>query len=206
MAVRGHADSMNDLFIIHDADAEATNSATVAVESHNDSVPPKNSKSHGKSPAEALTAAQLGARLKDARKRQGLSVGDVAKVLNFQNKIVRSIESGDLAQLPTSYEIGFFRTYAQFVGEPALGMPVCEAVSAIREGYETPLNNGLHGLTDNLMPVNQTNWFFRIAMGAVLIVGAVAWLAWPEGRADQRTTMGESEIPIQYTFDVRDID
>jgi len=201
MARQGRSDSTGDLFFIPEAEANVASSADPQRE------PAEASSSHEDSKTvQGLTAAELGARLKDARKRQGLSVSDVAKVLNFQNKIVRSIESGDLAQLPTSYEVGFFRTYAQFVGEPALGVSVCEAVGVIREDFVKSTVGGPDVLTDNLMPPQQTNWLLRIATVFVLIAGAVVWLAWPEGHADQRTTMGESEIPIQYTFDVKAID
>ncbi|TDI58057.1 MAG: hypothetical protein E2O92_10635 [Alphaproteobacteria bacterium] len=147
-----------------------------------------------------LCSVTLGDRLKQARRNRGLSVADVAQTLNFQTTIVQSIESGDLKALPMSYEVGFFRTYAIFVGEDGLGVSIKDAVDAIRGDFKpvAPLASGI--MIGHVDEVSRRGRWIKIALTVFLTAGLIAWLAWPEGMARQTTTLGANDVPIQYTF------
>jgi cytoskeleton protein RodZ len=151
----------------------------------------------------ALCPVSLGDRLRKARKNRGLSVADIAQTLNFQTSIVRSIEAGDLEALPTSYEVGFFRTYAQLVGEVGLGVTIDEAVEAIRVDFQPATPHASTTMNDHVEEASRLGTWIKIAIGAILVVGVVAWLSWPEGKASQTSTLGVDDIPIQYTFNLQ---
>jgi cytoskeletal protein RodZ len=59
----------------------------------------------------------IGARLRDAREAQGLTLAQVAAETRIPQRHLQTIESGDFAALPArTYAIGFSRSYAKLVG------------------------------------------------------------------------------------------
>ena len=152
---------------------------------------------------EALCAISMGERLRQGRLDRGLSVADIAQTLNFQTNIVRAIEAGDLEALPTSYEVGFFRTYAQFVGETSLGVGIDDAVEAIRCDFQPAASVANDIIMDHVEEKSRSGVWVKAAMGIVLVAGLIAWFAWPEGMAGQTTTLGADDVPVQYTFSLQ---
>ncbi|MFZ5522726.1 MAG: RodZ domain-containing protein [Pseudomonadota bacterium] len=64
----------------------------------------------------AITEATLGAVLREARERLGLSVADVANQIKFAPRQIDAIESGDYQQLPEeAFLRGFIRSYAKIL-------------------------------------------------------------------------------------------
>ena len=62
------------------------------------------------------TSSGAGARLKEARIAQGLSVKDIASRLNLKIEIVEALENGQDEKLPVStYVRGYIRSYAKIV-------------------------------------------------------------------------------------------
>jgi hypothetical protein len=152
---------------------------------------------------EALCAISLGERLRQARLDRGLSVADISQTLNFQTDIVRSIEAGDLKALPTSYEVGFFRTYAQFVGETGLGVGIADAVEAIRSDFQPAATVANDIIIEQVEEGSRRGVWVKVALGIILVAGMIAWFSWPEGMAGQTTTLGASDVPVQYTFNLQ---
>src|SRR5882724_369510 len=72
---------------------------------------------------EALQAAPveaevtIGARLREARERLGLSVSEVAQRLKFAQRQIEALEADQAAALPgLTFVRGFVRSYAKLVG------------------------------------------------------------------------------------------
>ncbi|MFN7825894.1 MAG: helix-turn-helix domain-containing protein [Pseudobdellovibrionaceae bacterium] len=58
----------------------------------------------------------LGQKLKQEREKKGLSLHEVGLALKINTKILKSIEEGEIAQLPAkTFLRGFVRSYAQFL-------------------------------------------------------------------------------------------
>ena len=59
----------------------------------------------------------LGATLREARERRGLSLGEVERHLRIRSHLLDALERGDLASLPSEAQArGFVRNYAEFLG------------------------------------------------------------------------------------------
>ena len=72
-------------------------------------------------PAEPIQAEPVPDRvatvLRQAREEQGLSLRDVASVLNIRYVYLQAIDDGEFGKLPgTTYAIGFVRSYAEHLG------------------------------------------------------------------------------------------
>jgi len=63
---------------------------------------------------------KVGERLAEERKRQGLTIEDVAKATKIRGEFLSAIEKGEYKKLPSSaYIQGFIKNYSQFLGLPA---------------------------------------------------------------------------------------
>ena len=73
--------------------------------------------------------ATVGARLRAARERKGLTIDQVASETRIARRHLENIEAGNFDDLPgRTYAVGFTRTYAK-----TLGVDEEEAVSSVRE-------------------------------------------------------------------------
>ena len=150
--------------------------------------------------SDALSTAILGERLRQAREGRGLAVSDVAQTLNFQCNVVQALEDGKLDSLPTSYEVGFFRTYAQYLGDKALGCSLKEAVEVVRSEFKPQTMDTGYITVEENDGERAPNWMVRIALVAVIIIGAIAMLAWPQGHAGEQAD-ALKDIPYRYSDD-----
>lgn len=63
---------------------------------------------------------RLGDRLREERKRRGLSIDEVAKATRIRSGFLESIEKGDYKSLPSAaYVQGFVKNYVEFLGLPS---------------------------------------------------------------------------------------
>ena len=106
----------------------------------------------------------LGARLRQAREAKGLSAEDVAQVLKFKACDVEALESGNIEGYAPVYAVGYVRTYADFLGEKALGANVAEAVGQFRQEHFDP------GKEVYRFPEQQRR---RRVIGGSLIIGII---------------------------------
>ncbi len=91
----------------------------------------------GAAPPEAAPEArrdelrhELGARLKAARERRGLSIDEASSRLRIRKDYLLALEDADWSRLPEEvYAIGFLRQYARFLGED-----VDKAVAELKSG------------------------------------------------------------------------
>lgn len=59
----------------------------------------------------------VGALLRDARLRRGMTIADVAQNLRIRGVVLEAMEAGQFEKLPNgAYAVGFLRSYADFVG------------------------------------------------------------------------------------------
>ncbi len=133
---------------------------------------------------EAAALAAVGAKLREARERGGMSVDDVANRLKFAPRQIEALEEGNLAQLPERAFIrGFIRSYAKLVhldDKPLLaalpGAPApAPAAGAAGAGpsHKTaapPLLGALEAHRTNLI------W-----AGAALVLVVIIIAIWPSG-------------------------
>ena len=78
----------------------------------------------------------IGQEFQDERKRQGLSLEEVAKATKIKQEFLRAIEKGDFKSLPSSaYAYGFVRNYAKF-----LGLPVEKSLAIFRREFDEKKN------------------------------------------------------------------
>lgn len=62
---------------------------------------------------------KLGDRLLEERKKQGVSVDEVARATKIRREFIDAIEKGDYKKLPSSaYAQGFVKNYVEFLGLP----------------------------------------------------------------------------------------
>jgi cytoskeletal protein RodZ len=65
----------------------------------------------------AMTDTDIGGRVRDAREKRGLSLGDTARMTRLSPSIVQAIERNDFASLPAGmYRKAYLRTVAAEVG------------------------------------------------------------------------------------------
>lgn len=88
---------------------------------------------------ELETEPHIGATLKAARKKAGLSHADVMAALHIQPNFLSAIENLKVDDLPSlGYVLGFIRTYAIH-----LGLDPHEAVARYKKDIECPVNLGM---------------------------------------------------------------
>ena len=75
---------------------------------------------------------RVGDRLAQERKRQGLTIEDVAKATKIRPEFLSAIEKGDYKKLPSSaYIQGFVRNYTEY-----LGLPIKETIAVFKREFD----------------------------------------------------------------------
>jgi helix-turn-helix protein/uncharacterized protein DUF4115 len=121
---------------------------------------------------------QIGASLREARNRRGLSPADVQKGLRIRERYLTALEEERWELLPgDAYIKGFLRTYAEFLGlNGTLYIEEYNSRFAHRDEALVP---------DSLAPRTARRGVMRL-LGVVAVVGAVAGLAaWQLGGSTQ---------------------
>lgn len=107
---------------------------------------------------------KIGAQFQEERKKQNLSLEEVARATKIRVDFLSAIERGDYKKLPgASYAHGFVRNYARF-----LGLPVEKSLALFRREYDEKKSIEVlpHGLT------NQGEFSlpkFRVGRSTILI-------------------------------------
>lgn len=75
---------------------------------------------------------RIGIQFQEERKRQSLSIEEVARATKIRAEFLNAIERGDYKKLPSSaYAHGFVRNYAKF-----LGLPVEKSIAIFRREFD----------------------------------------------------------------------
>ncbi len=78
----------------------------------------------------------IGQEFAEERKRQGLTLEEVARDTKIKEEFLRAMEKGDFKALPSSaYAYGFVRNYAKF-----LGLPVEKSLAIYRREFDEKKN------------------------------------------------------------------
>ena len=119
----------------------------------------------------SVTAPELGAAAiksaMDTVNVKGEEVDDVADTLNIQACLIRSMENGEFDKLPTSYEVGFFRTYANYLGARELGIKLENAIALLREEFPVPYRGESEADACAFGPVEMTDMANELVDNAV---------------------------------------
>jgi len=132
-------------------------------------------------PLDSLAA--VGARLAQLREAKGLSVDDVSARLKVSPNKMRSLEAGDISQLPgTTFALGVIRSYAKMLGtDPE---PFTQALRRVKGESEPdlsmPASTGA-GLPRGRMSVSlggtpkHRSWWWGVAAGIIIIIALAMW-------------------------------
>jgi Helix-turn-helix domain/RodZ C-terminal domain len=114
---------------------------------------------------------EIGASLREARNRRGLTPADVQKSLRIRERYLTALEEERWDQLPAdAYVKGFLRTYAEFLGlDGQLYIDEYNSRFAVRD--EAPF------VPDSLVPRTRRRGLLRLLALTAVVVGTVAGLA-----------------------------
>lgn len=139
----------------------------------------------------ALFPMRAGERLRAARLKAGLDLGDVATRTRVPQRHLEAIETGDFAALPsTMYAIGFTKSYARVVGEDP------EAVArTLRDelGQRQPEQRGESRDFDDADPSRLPSRTLAWTAAAIAILIAGAYMVW------RNWVMNDPPIPMPST-------
>ncbi|RDU95370.1 helix-turn-helix domain-containing protein [Trinickia dinghuensis] len=132
-------------------------------------------------PLDSLAA--VGARLAQLREAKGWSVDDVSARLKVSPNKMRSLEAGDISQLPgTTFALGVIRSYAKMLGtdpepfaqalrrvkgeaEPDLSMPASTGADLPRGRVSVSLGG----------TPKHRSWWWGVAAGVIVVVALAMW-------------------------------
>ena len=166
------------------------------------SAAPTGNNAGGEVPAEEGRDTAIGARLRSARNRRGLSLAGVAEQLHLDTAIVQAIESDDQSALPEPIFVqGYVRSYARLVG-----LPEEELVRQyIAQSREPPPLTAIRADTKTPLVRLPSARLVRTAI-LVLLAGMLLWLAYPlavrfiesrDGNVEEQLP-GRLELPPAY--------
>lgn len=123
------------------------------------------------------SGGSIAARLKDARKSAGRSLGQMSEQTRIPVRMLELIEAGDFESLPAhTYATGFTRSYAR-----ALGVDEQDAVAAVRDelGMNQRLDTGLAPTFEPgdpaRVPTARFAWLAAVAALAFVAAGLFLW-------------------------------
>lgn len=137
-----------------------------------------------------------GYRLREARDRRGLSVGDVARSLKLDQKVIAALEADDYAALPAPIFVkGYLVQYCKL-----LGLPADECIAEYERGIggvaPPPLvvrRAAGDEITPGSSPVALVSWV--VALLAVVMV-VLWWFARPDAAAPAATQAVQRPAPV----------
>lgn len=143
--------------------------------------------------------ASLGEKLKEARLKQGLSLGEIAGKTRIQAHLLEAIESDDLQKIPGDFfRKSFVRQYAETLGLDPEEFETTTEVHFGSFGGETPALGETLSLPDppdlpplptvgrrGSFPLRQVFLSLSLLVG-VIAVCAVAYMSWEEFQSRER--------------------
>lgn len=125
-----------------------------------------------------ITAGQM---LKEAREAKGLSLQEIAQMLNLKPAQVGAIEAQDLSLLPGQvFMRGFMRNYAKAVGlDPQMVMAALQGINTETPELTAPLGSG--GPQRNVVSHTKSSnrsWVFLVLLLLLIAGGVFAYLKW----------------------------
>ncbi|WP_274571221.1 RodZ domain-containing protein [Neisseria leonii] len=147
-------------------------------------------------------AAELGARLREARERKGLSIGEVAERLKLPARQVESLESGDYRDLPELVFVrGFLRTYSRFLElDEQQTADSLDRIAPIerKNHYAAAREEGDKDLNFQHQTVKKPfpTWIFGVLAVAAIAVGVFAWQSKSNAENQRQEAAGASEVGL----------
>ncbi len=116
----------------------------------------------------------VGETVKEARKKKGLTIEQVAKATKIRSSFLEAIENGDYAKLPgSSYAHGFVKNYLEF-----LELPVQEYMARFRGEYDAERAAKLvpEGMMRNEISLKRFSITQAFWIGGVVVTLLIAYL------------------------------
>lgn len=155
---------------------------------------------------------KIGDRLKEERKRQGLSLDQVAKATKIRSPFIAAIEEGDYARLPgSSYTQGFVKNYIEF-----LGLPMKDSMAMFRREFNEKEYMGIvpeSFVGKEEIPLKTIRLNRTIALVSVIVVAILLYLFYQYKSAffapgltitlpSERSTIAAQSIMVTGTTDI----
>lgn len=128
----------------------------------------------------ATDSGDPGTMLRNARKRMGVTAGEVADALHLDQAVILAIEESRLDDLPAhAYAQGYVRTYARLLGLDAdIVTARFNEVSRDRAAPPAPQPWSHPGSLNN-RPPRRAGWRYTlVVIGLLTVAGALLWIAW----------------------------
>lgn len=145
-----------------------------------------------------MTLAELGAKLREARKGRDMAVADVADRLKIPTRILQGIEEGSNSLPRTVYVHHFIKEYALLLGFPA--QEVAEWLKNL-EGFENVARPAMAesasytSVKPSLLPVILGGMFKAVFVLALACGAYMAWLHFFAGRDYETPSVVNGEQP-----------
>jgi cytoskeleton protein RodZ len=127
-----------------------------------------------------MTLQEIGALLRQERKRQGKSVEEIMDATRISRRNIVAIENGDEDDLPHPvYAKGFLRSYARVLGldSEELADRLSEAYSPEEAEEDEPLT-AREGETIRQPPEPARRSSWVVILVVVVLLGVLGWLVW----------------------------
>lgn len=138
---------------------------------------------------------KVGEKLKEERKRKGLSLEQVAKATKIRESFLLAIEEGNYEKLPgSSYAHGFVKNYIEY-----MGFPLKQYLALFRREYDEKENSKV--LPEGLMgrdsiPLRRFSLRQAFWLGGVVILALFAYLLF-----QYRAAFWAPQLTIQFPID-----
>lgn len=123
------------------------------------------------------TIRELGARLKNIREAQGLSLNEISEMTKIQQRYLQAIEAGELSLLPKGpYVRGFIRQYCIFLSAPDLWNKYDTLTTPPPEsGEETDKAKQDYISSPKVFKATSHWWIYVVV---IISLTAAGWITW----------------------------
>lgn len=151
-------------------------------------------------------AVTIGRKLRAAREERGLNVNEVAQRLKFKTAYIQALEEGEFDQLPGGYEIGFLKSYVDYLGDHALGVKGADIVESARKHRQPRAMKTCFVEPEEDIAAESPRTLAKVIVLSLTLATLVGWAFWPDTEASYTLSKADpaTDIPHRYVIDLKD--